>query len=80
VPAPRYETVDEEPLRDPFEDQGYGESAAGGRYGAIEDPYEAIRKVRQRALSRSRARRPVVERSLTLSPSRSQSMDVHGRR
>ncbi|GAA5847990.1 hypothetical protein JCM9279_003520 [Rhodotorula babjevae] len=44
VPAPRYETVDEEPLRDPFEDQGYGESAAGGRYGAIEDPYEAIRK------------------------------------
>lgn len=46
MPAPRYETVDEEPLRDPFEDQGYGESAAGGRYGAIENPYEAIRKVR----------------------------------
>ncbi|TNY18955.1 hypothetical protein DMC30DRAFT_418350 [Rhodotorula diobovata] len=36
--------VDEEPLRDPFEDQGYGEGASGGRYGGIEDPYEAIRK------------------------------------
>ncbi|BGP41939.1 hypothetical protein JCM10450v2_006015 [Rhodotorula kratochvilovae] len=40
----RYATVDEEPLRDPFEDQGYDDAPGGGRYGGIEDPYEAIRK------------------------------------
>ncbi|GAA6057972.1 hypothetical protein NBRC10513_006494 [Rhodotorula toruloides] len=30
-------------IRDPFEDPGYDSSAGQGRYGGVDDPYEAIR-------------------------------------
>ncbi|GAA6054052.1 hypothetical protein JCM3770_001341 [Rhodotorula araucariae] len=39
--------VDDEPLRDPFEDQGYDDddsSHTAARYAGFDDPYEAIRK------------------------------------
>jgi hypothetical protein len=34
-------------IRDPFEDPGYDSSAGQGRYGGVDDPYEAIRNVRR---------------------------------
>lgn len=32
-------------IRDPFEDPGYDSNSGQGRYGGVDDPYEAIRKV-----------------------------------